>query len=56
MTISNDTGQWHHQKLELDLSREQKIILQRSFFVRYYFCCLKTCLFFIFRVSLPLKY
>ena len=55
MASSCLTRQWRHQKLEVDIFRERKLILQCDFFfVRYYFWCLKTYLFFIFCVSLPL--
>ena len=56
MPILSLAGQFHHTKLEVDLSREQIIHFAAwLFFVRYYFWCLKTYRFAIFPVSLCLR-
>ena len=55
MAISSLTRQWRHQKLEVDLSREGKMILQCAFVVVIILDVWNHIFFFIFCASLPLK-
>ena len=55
MAISSLTRQWRHQKLEVDLSREGKMILQCAFVVVIILDVWNHIFFLIFCASLPLK-